>query len=169
MTRGLEFSEEFFGETVTWGSLAAMAGTACYGVIRTRVKDFRLLLHGAVLLGIASTIAYCLLRDEWSARAASALAGFSGAMALLVQLDLVAQICPLEIAGTVFALLMALHNLTMFTSARIGGKLYDLWQVDFGKQFAFNLLIALGAATTAACWLIVPWLSREMNAHSSRT
>jgi BT1 family len=169
MRHALNFSDTFYGETVTWHSLAAMAGTACYGLLRTRVKDFRLLLHAAIVLGIASTIAYWDLSDEMSARTASMLVGFSGAIALLVQLDLVAQICPLEIAGTVFAVLMSLSNLSTGTSAWIGAKLYEHWHAAWGRQLAFNLLIAVGTATTAACWLIVPWLTREMNDHSSRT
>ena len=39
-------------------------------------KDFRLLLHAAILLGIASTIAYWAVRDEMSARETSAAARF---------------------------------------------------------------------------------------------
>jgi BT1 family protein len=169
MRNELKFSEQFFGETVTWNQLSAMAGTAVYGVIRSRVRDVRWLLHGAIVLGIISTIAYWALYDETSARTASVAAGFSGAMALLVQLDLAAQVCPLAIAGTVFSVLMALSNLSTFSSEWLGGVLYERWRLAWGAATAFNLLIAVGAATTALCWLLVPWLAREINDHPSRT
>ena len=168
MHRELDFSEQFFGEAMTWNQFAAMAGTAVYGLIRTRVKDVRWLLHGAIVLGVISTIAYWSLESEASARAASVASGFSGAMALLVQLDLAAQVCPLAIAGTVFSLLMALANLSTFSSEWLGGILYDRWQLAWGARAAFNLLIGVGAATTASCWVLVPWLAREIKAHASQ-
>ncbi|HEX4142444.1 MAG TPA: hypothetical protein VHY91_02750 [Pirellulales bacterium] len=167
MHRHLGFSEQFFGETVTYSALASMAGTLFYGAVRTRIKDFRLLLHSAVVLGIISTIAYWAVRDEMSARATCAAAGFTTAVATLVQLDLAAQVCPLALAGTVFAVLMSLSNLSMFCSAWLGGICYDHFRTRWGDQLAFDLLVALGGLTTAACWLIVPRLSRELTAHAS--
>ena len=170
MHRHLGFSEQFFGETVTYSALASMTGTIFYGIVRSRIKDFRLLLHSAVVLGIVSTIAYWAVRDEMSARTTSAAAGFTTAVATLVQLDLAAQVCPLSIAGTVFAVLMSLSNLSMFVSAWLGGVCYERFRAAWGNQWAFDLLVALGGATTAACWLVVPRLNRELTAHaSSRT
>ena len=133
-----------------------MAGTLFYGAVRSRIKDFRFLLHSAVVLGIASTIAYWAVRDEMSARTTCAAAGFTTAVATLVQLDLAAQVCPLNIAGTVFAVLMSLSNLSMFLSAWLGGICYERLRGAWGDQLAFDLLVALGGTTTAACWLVVP-------------
>lgn len=169
MHRHLGFSEQFFGETVTYSAVASMAGTLFYGAVRSRIKNFRILLHSAVVLGIVSTIAYWAVRDEMSARTTCAAAGFTTAVATLVQLDLAAQVCPLAIAGTVFAVLMSLSNLSMFFSAWLGGICYDRWRAVFGDQLAFDLLVALGGAMTAACWLVVPRLTRELAAHESHT
>jgi predicted MFS family arabinose efflux permease len=169
MHRHLGLSEQFFGETVTWSALASMAGTIFYGAVRGRIKSFRFLLHSAVVLGIVSTITYWAVRDEMSARTTSAAAGFATAVATLVQLDLVAQVCPLPIAGTVFAVLMSLSNLSTSVSARLGGFCYDHLRTTWGDQSAFDLLVALGALMTAACWLVVPRLARELEAHASRT
>ncbi len=96
------------------------------------------------------------------------MAGFTGALALLVQLDLTALVCPIEIAGTVFSVLMALSNLSTQCSERIGGKLYHVWRQQWGGHMAFDLLVAT-ALTTAACWLVVPWLGRKFDAHASAT
>jgi predicted MFS family arabinose efflux permease len=169
MKQHLGFSEQFFGETVTWSALASMAGTLAYGAIRSRIKNFRLLLHAAIVLGIVSTIAYWAVRDEMSARATSAAAGFATALATLVQLDLAAQVCPPEVAGTVFAVLMSVSNVSLYVSRWLGGILYDHLRAAQGDQLAFDLLVALGGATTAACWLVVPRLTRELTAHDSRT
>ena len=169
MQQHLGFSEQFFGETVTWSALASMAGTLSYGVVRSRIKNFRLLLHSAIVLGIVSTIAYWAVRDEMSARTTSAVSGFATALATLVQLDLAAQVCPPEVAGTVFAVLMSVSNLSLYVSRWLGGIIYDHLRAAHGDQLAFDLLVALGGATTAACWFVVPRLTRELQAHASRT
>ncbi|HEY1785444.1 MAG TPA: MFS transporter [Pirellulales bacterium] len=169
MSQHLGFSEQFFGETVTWSALASMAGTLAYGAVRSRIKDFRLLLHAAIVLGIVSTIAYWAVRDEMSARATSAAAGFATALATLVQLDLAAQVCPPELAGTVFAVLMSLSNISLYVSRWLGGILYDRLRTAWGDQLAFDLLVALGGMTTAACWLVIPGLTRQLRVHDSRT
>ncbi len=144
----------------------AWSAPLCYGTVaRSRIKNFRLLLHSAIVLGIASTIAYWAVRDEMTARTTSAAAGFTTAVALLVQLDLAAQVCPLAIAGTVFAVLMSLSNLSTFVSAWLGGICYDrlrLTALGVGDQIGLRSARGgSGGATTAACWLIVPRLARE--------
>jgi predicted MFS family arabinose efflux permease len=84
-------------------------------------------------------------------------------------LDLAAQVCPPEVAGTVFAVLMSVSNVSLYVSRWLGGILYDHLRAAQGDQLAFDLLVALGGATTAACWLVVPRLTRELTAHDSRT
>jgi MFS family permease len=66
-----------------------------------------------------------------------------------------------EIAGTVFALLMSLTNLSNALSSTVGGYLYESWLAAWGSQTAFNALVGLGALFTAACWLLVPLLGRQ--------
>ncbi len=157
------FSQQFIGNLATISSLASMTGALSYGVLR-RWLSFRVLLHGAILLGIASTAAYWLLAGEFSAQVVSAAIGFTTAVATLIQLDLAAQVCPIEIAGTVFAVLMSLSNFSTAVSAWLGARYYDRLLAALGGQAAFNWLVAIGSLATAACWLVMPWLLRGLAA-----
>jgi hypothetical protein len=77
----------------------------------------------------------------------------------MVQFDLAARACPIAAAGTTFALLMAISNLSLSLSTAFGGWLYDHWAAKWGESNAFNLLVISGALSTCACWLLVPWLN----------
>lgn len=79
----------------------------------------------------------------------------------LIQLDLAARICPPETAGTTFALLMAVSNLGYSLSVALGGSLYEGWMETRGDVGAFDMLVGVGALSTCACWLVVPWLRRQ--------
>ena len=54
--------------------------------------------------------------------------------ATLIQIDLAARTCPPETAGTVFALLMALENLSASASTWLGGVLYDEGKERWGSR-----------------------------------
>lgn len=102
--------------------------------------------------------------DEVSAAFVSVLVGFTYLAGSMVQCDLAARSCPPAAAGTTFAILMALCNLSLSLSTAIGGWLYDEWLVRFGATYAFNLLVGLGALSTCACWLVMPLLNRAIRA-----
>jgi predicted MFS family arabinose efflux permease len=157
MTRELGFSEQFYGYTVSLDALAAIAASVAYGFYCRRVP-FRLLVHLSIVAGIVATLAYWAMDDQFSAVVVTLVVGFTYMTAWLIQLDLAARTCPVEIAGTVFALLMAATNLSNALAIGLGGYLYESWLATWGSHIAFNLLVGLGALTTAGCWLIVPWL-----------
>ena len=96
--------------------------------------------------------------------------GLTYMTATLIQLDLAAQACPTRAAGTVFATLMAVSNFGISASTAVGGFLYDLFTARWNSHVAFNLLVALGAACTALCWVLYPFLRAEpKDYHSSST
>jgi predicted MFS family arabinose efflux permease len=161
MTTRLHFDEEFYGNMMSLYSAAAMTGSLLYGVYCRRVPMI-LLVHLSIVLGIASTIGYWALGGEPSALAIAMVAGFATATATVIQLDLAAQVCPPQTAGTLFALLMGLSNLGTALSMSLGGWFYERWQASWGHPLAFNLLVGIGASFTAGCWLIVPFLKRAM-------
>ncbi len=164
MVREIGFSQQFFGNLKTITALGAMTGALTYGLLRRHVS-FRLLLHGAIVLGIISTAAYWGLQREFSAQIVSVAVGYTTAVATLIQLDLAAQVCPVEIAGTVFAVLMSLANLSTSMSEWIGGHWYDRLSESLGSgHAAFRWLVGIGSLTTAACWLVMPWLLRGLAA-----
>jgi hypothetical protein len=107
-----------------------------------------------------ATLAYLGLQGERSAAVISVVVGFAYMSGSLVQLDLAARACPPAAAGTTFALLMGLSNLSLLLSNVVGGFLYDRWRIAWGETGAFHALVAVGAACTSACWLLTPLVSR---------
>jgi hypothetical protein len=52
---------------------------------------------------------------------------------------------------------MAVSNLALSLSSGFGGYLYDIINERLESPIlAFNILVALGAAFTASCWLLTP-------------
>jgi MFS family permease len=159
MTRDMGMSEQFYGNTISVLSMAAIVASVAYGLYCRRVR-FRLLIHTSIITGILATVAYWWMVDEVSAILVTVLVGFTYMTANLIQFDLAARVCPPEVAGTVFAILMALSNLATSLSTSLGGYLYELGLGLWGPRLAFNALVAMGAAATACCWFLVPVLSR---------
>ncbi len=159
MTQELGMSEQFYGNNIALLAVAALAASVAYGLYCRRVP-FGRLIHLSIVTGVLSTAAYWWLTDEGSATLVTLAVGFTYMTATLVQLDLAARICPPRVAATLFALLMALTNLSLALSAALGGYLYDLWAPAWGPRLAFDALVGLGCAFTAACWFLVPWLKR---------
>lgn len=150
---------------IAYGQMAAMLGVgsvaacAAYGLY-CRALSRRMLVHLSILLGIASTLAYQLVRGVPSGLAISLFVGFAYMTATLMQFDLAAQACPPRAAGTAFALLMGVSNLSTLLATRCGGAWYEAWQRIWGAPNAFRLLLAASAAFTAGCWLTLPVLHR---------
>ena len=128
---------------------AGMLGALVFGRYATRLAP-ESLLNLAVALGVTGTLAYYGLVGWWSAVALDVTVSFVAAIALLATLDLAARAVPRHAEGTLFAALMAVSNLGSTGAEWLGGQLYDL--------VGLNWLIAVSAAATAACWLLVPWV-----------
>ncbi len=163
MTHRLDFSEEFYGQTLSLQAVGSIAASIAYPFYCRRVS-FRALLHASIVLGIASTVAYWLLVDKTSAILISLAVGFTYMSATLVQLDLAARACPLMSAGTVFAMLMALSNLSLSLAIWAGGTWYAQLEESYGAVRGFNILVAIGAGFNAGCWLVLPLVNRTLAA-----
>ena len=159
MTQSMGFSDQFFGNTVSLMAIGSVAASVAYGFYCRRVPMLWL-VHTSIVLGIASTLAYWAMADHASAVLVNLVVGFTYMTATLIQLDLAAQACPARVAGTGFAILMALSNLGTVVSTWLGGAWYERGRTLWGSQTSFAVLVGLGAAFTAACWLIVPFLPR---------
>ena len=163
MTQRLGFSEAFYGQTLSLQAIGSIAASIAYPFYCRKVS-FRALLHASIALGIASTIAYWLLVDETSASWISLAVGVTYMSATLVQLDLAARACPLISAGTVFAMLMALSNLSLSLATWAGGTWYEQLEASLGTVRGFNVLVAIGAGFNAGCWLVLPLVHRTLAA-----
>jgi MFS family permease len=139
------------GVLASLGSGAAMLGALAFGRYATRLAP-RPLLNVAVAIGVVGTLAYYGLVGWWSAVALAVAVSAVSAIAMLATLDLAARAVPRHAEGTFFAALMSVSNLGSTGAEWLGGQLYDL--------VGLSWLIALSAAATAACWLLVPWVGR---------
>jgi predicted MFS family arabinose efflux permease len=162
MTSELGLGEQFYGVSVSVMAVGQIAGSVAYGVYCRRTP-VRWLIHGAILAGILATVAYWGLSGEKSALAIAFVVGLTYITGSLAQLDLAARACPVEAAGSVFALLMSVSNLAMASSELVGGNLYVMLGELWGADAAFNALVGIGAATTCGCWLLAPVLTRAVN------
>jgi hypothetical protein len=125
------------------------------------------LIHLAIVAGVLSTLAYCCVTGRTSAAVVSVIVGFAYLTGSMVQFDLAARACPVAAAGTTFAMLMALSNLSLSMSTALGGWLYDNWAARWGATVAFNLLVVAGALSTCVCWLLVPLLNSAIKSDAA--
>ena len=137
------------GVLTSLGSGAAMLGALVFSRYATRLA-LGPLLNLAIAIGVGGTLAYYGLVGWWSAVALTLAVSFVTAVAMLATLDLAARAVPSHAEGTFFAALMAVSNLGTTGGEWLGGQLYDLIGLPW--------LIAVSAAATAACWLLVPWM-----------
>jgi MFS family permease len=161
MTGHLGISEQTYGFTVSMLSVGAIAGSLAYGAYCRRVST-RTLIHVSIAAGVLSTLAYMAMQGPTSAALISVLVGFAYLTGSMVQFDLAAQACPIHVAGTTFALLMSVSNLSLSLSAAVGGWIFDRWSAQWGEPVAFRWLVLLGAGTTCLCWLLVPLILRTI-------
>ena len=155
----LGLSEQYYGASVSLLAVGAIVASVAYGAYCRHVP-FPWLIHGSILAGILSTLAYWGFTGMMSGVTINIFVGFSYMTGSLVLFDLSARACPLDVAGTTFALLMGLTNLSMALSAAVGSWLYECWADHWGATAAFNLLVLAGALANCACWLVVPFLKK---------
>jgi MFS family permease len=160
MTESLGFSEQFVGTTYTLSSAGSILACVMYGIFSPRIP-LKVLIHGSISLMILSSLVYLGLAGTTSAVIVSVVYGFIYLVTSLIQLDLAARYCPPGSAGTVFAALMALYNLSISLSAIVGGRLYTSWLPTMGPERAFTVLVFVGAAFTAGCWVLYHFFPLE--------
>ena len=157
-TEALGFSEQFVGSLTAWHAVGLLTGSILFGLVCRRIPILWL-IHGSIVTGILATIAYWGYRDATSGVLISLGVGVVYAIGSLIQLDLAARVCRPETAGTTFALLMSLTNLSAALSQGFGGWIYEALVERWGYLLAFQMLVAVGALFTAACWLLLPMLN----------
>ena len=154
MTSELGFSEQFVGYTYTLNSLGAIVSCILYGIFAKRVP-LRALLWGSVLFMVLSKLVYVGLGSQTSAVIISVSWGLIYMVTNLTQLELAGRYCPPEAAGTVFALLMSLSNLSVGLSSIVGGWLYESMKPSWGTDTAYTVLVLIACGFTALCGILV--------------
>ena len=160
-TSTLHFNEALVGMLQAWLAVGGLLGSVLYAIV-CRMIPVAWLVHGSIISGILATLAYWGYRDPMSGVLVSLAVGIATAVGLLTQLDLAARVCRPATAGTTFALLMSLTNLSLLLAQGAGGSIYEAMAERWGYGSAFQILVALGALFTAACWLLMPLLRRAV-------
>jgi len=159
LTSALGLSDSFVGTTYSVGSAASILGAIVYGVLAPRLRVSSI-IHLSLAAMVVTSLCYLALDGALSALWIAAVVAFAYMLTTLAQLDLAARYCPAASAGTVFALLMSLSNLSLALASRVGGSWYETWTARLGAARAFDTLVVIGAVCTAACWLVVRWLPK---------
>jgi Na+/melibiose symporter-like transporter len=155
-TEVLGLSEQFYGILSSIQGVTQVLACIAYFFVCRRFP-FNWLIHGSIACGILATLCYWPMHDAGTAVVASLVFGLTYQTATLIQLDLAARICPTKSAATIFAVLMAISNTGTTAANGVSGWWYDALTNQFGsRHIAFDALVAIGAAFTAGCWLLVP-------------
>jgi len=155
-TKVLGLSQQFYGNLSSIQGFTQVLACVAYFFVCRRIP-FNWLIHASIACGILATLCYWPMHDAQSAVVASLVFGLTYQTATLIQLDLAARVCPTQSAATIFALLMAISNTGMTAAYGVGGWWYDALTDHFGsRHIAFDALVAIGAAFTTGCWLLVP-------------
>jgi MFS family permease len=150
MTDGLKFHEQIYGTSLSLFAVGSMLACIGYGLRGTKLP-MRGLVYVAVGGGCLSTLAYWSLATPAAAMLVSLVVGFLYMTCEMILVDLAARACPIHAPGTVFALFMALCNVSSLLATCLGGYLYQLGSTHWGAPTAFNALLLLSACCTAAC------------------
>jgi Na+/melibiose symporter-like transporter len=155
-TEVLGLSEQFYGNLYSLQGAAQFLTCIAYFFLCRRVP-FRWLVHTSILAGVLATLCYWPMHNATTAILASLVFGVCYQIGTLIQLDLAARVVPIKSAATMFALLMAISNTGISAGIAVGGTWYDMLTSATGSRHAaFDWLVAIGAAFTAGCWLILP-------------
>jgi MFS family permease len=156
-TEVLGLSEQFYGNLTSLQGVMQLVACVVYFFVCRRIP-FPWLVHGSIACGVLSTLCYWPMHDATTAVIASLVFGLTYQTATLIQLDLAARIVPTQSAATLFAILMSISNTGMSAAYAAGGWWYDDLASAFAgnRHAAFDCLVAIGAAFTASCWLLVP-------------
>jgi MFS family permease len=107
-------------------------------------------------------VLYWWVAGDTSLYLVSTLVGFAYMTGSLILLDLAARLVPIPVAATVFAVIMSLASLGSAIGEGIGGALYDFADDRYGATGAYRIVLVVGVAIIASCWLWEPKLRREL-------
>ena len=161
LTGVIGMNEQSVGFALSILAFGSLLGSSHYGFLARRLS-LRSLLRLAVVSGVLSTLCYALVADRPTAYLASFIVGYTYLMGCMVQFDLCARCCPPRFAGTLFASLMALSNLSLIASDWIGGAMFDTLDALIGHEMTYQLLIIIGSSFSLLCLILVPVIEAAM-------
>jgi predicted MFS family arabinose efflux permease len=147
MRENLGFKETFLGSLISLGWIGVMVTTVFYAKWLSKCEPKRI-LEWAVLLNAVNIFSTLLIRDEKTALLLVFFGGVLGCLTLLPIMSVSAVLTHRSgVEGTLFAVLMSVHNLGQIGFGFLGGKIYHVVGL-------YTLIIGAGLASLA-CLLIV--------------
>lgn len=146
----LKFDAQAIGSLGTCEAFANGLGAIVFGIFAFKVSR-QLLLNLAIGLTAVSTLGLLFVQDIQSAIVVSVFFGFFAMIAMLGVLEIAARACPIDVEGSIYALLMSVYILAKQPGPILGGYLYD-WGVPV------STLVIVSALFTALCWFLIPLL-----------
>lgn len=160
-TEKLDFGENFIGRMNAVSAVGSLLACIAYAFYCRRVS-MRWLVHLSILCGLICNSIYWVLARESGAYTISVIFGLTYMTGSIIQSDLAARACPLDAAGTLFALFMSICNLGSALSTWFGGYVYHHASALWSGEDAFHILIMMNAVFTAGCWLVVKFLPADL-------
>lgn len=152
-SKSLGFSQHLIGQLGAWNAAGMLTGSIIYWHWINKSFAIRTQLVLMVATGTVSTLGYLLICNPASAIGLELLRGTANMIAILSLYGLAADICPRRTAVSVMACLIAIYNLSTECATFTGGYLFThLFQERLAP------LVAVSAATTLACGLLIRFL-----------
>lgn len=167
-TEKLELNPEFMGQTKLVGAVATLAGTLLYNVLFSSLplRDYLLRVNvGAVVVGLLPLLLVTGANRDLGIPDRAFVLGddvvqtVAGELAHMPILVLAARLCPPGVEATLFASLMSVLNLAMFTSSFVSSALTDALHVtaeDFANLAPLVLICNLSGLLPLALLPFVP-------------
>ena len=139
LTVDIKLTEEQYGLIGSVRSAAAIVGVICWRFSFARLK-IKHSIYLAIVLGMAAGSMWLLVTSFYTASFVAFCTGIAGSFAIMTSIGLAAQVCPVETAGTVYALLMSTATLTGQLGVWSGGQLTELLYREVFRIFIWSLL-----------------------------
>lgn len=164
-TQQLGISEQAFGTSSSLSSIGGLLASLLSGYYGSR-WDIKIRLCGSTTLNMLTSLCFLWLEGPWSLYILMCLQGYTGMLALLVQLELAGNATQTQGSGTVFACLMSAQNASTALSTYLGGLLYSLLLTHSDSTTAFRLLVGLGSLCTLACLFLIVFCASALSSDS---
>jgi MFS family permease len=166
MVDTLGFDQQFIGQLAAFTAVGGVIGAWVFGHVLAK-RSVAVQANIAIAAAVMAVLAYLSLAQP-SAYAQAIAAPLNVSVGMLNQIgslmifSVAARACPPRAEGFTFAVMMSIYNGTEQLSAVIGSRLYEH---VFHQEFAPLLWVAAGSLAT--CFLLVPFLHRQHQAHQS--
>jgi MFS family permease len=152
----LHATDSQWGQFLAITSLSMIPTFLLFGFLASRAPLGRLLAW-SVVIGAPGLIPMLFVHSATGALVLAVLFGLSCGLGNAAFLNLMIRVCPTGLEGTMMMLAGSMVAIAARFGDVLGAALYDRWH-------NFTVCVAVGAATTAAILLVLPFLPKAVTA-----